>query len=1392
MASSEHEEAHTRLLPQLGMMLRALLASPVGRTLVLLAIGLFLVIVATAYGQILLNRWNRPFYDAISRRDLYAFLLQLGVFCAIAGSLLILNVAQTWIQEMLKVKLREGIVRDLLRDWMQPRRALMVANAGAIGINPDQRMHEDTRRLCELSSDLGSGLLQSSILLVTFVGVLWVLSRGFVLRLGTHDYPIPGYMVWAAILYAGCGSLLSYWVGRTLIPRNAERYAREAELRFSLVRVNEHLDGISLAHGESGELRRVDMHFRDVLTAMRRLVTGLTNLTWIRAGFGWMTSVAPTIVAAPLYFDGTLSFGGLMMAAAAFSQAQASLSWFVNNFSSIADWRANLLRVASFRRALIEAEAVGPDESRIEYAEGSPGVLVLENLAVASSHDRDVLEDPHLTLRAGDRLLILAEPGTGKTRLFRALAGLWPWGSGRVTRPAGEQILYLPRGTPYLPRGSLREVLAYPLAVEGFETGAYLHALERLGLERLTAVLDATERWDRELSQEEQIKLAFARIVLQRPPWLIMDDALGSLDAETYERVIDIFSEELRHVGVIHIGSAAARDPLFTRMVRLVRPAGAAPRLRPIALLLLLLALMSFFRPAPSHAAAVNSRPPPVPAHPSRVPPHPSEVFQFRAPTLLNDASTTMLMRDLAVRVLPVYSDPDHDRYLTNLSALQLVAGDYSAAWNNRQELRARLRGAPRANDPEQSVIYDIYAHTEQLAGRRTPFGQAFAQSFNAVVPRLDDLSDYTVTSWFSRSLADFQYALVNTLAQLRGQRTISLNQALQVIWAYLDYQVHLSTGPQADVLIAADQQNRYIIDDQVVIKTPQGVRLSAYLVRPRNAPKPLPTLLEFTIYPYPDNDAMECAAHGYVGVVAYSRGKVVSRGPVWPYEHDGEDARSVILWIAHQPWSDGRIGMYGSGYSAFTAWAAAKRPPQSLQAIAVASAIAPGIDAPDWGNVFFNSAYRWSRYVTGTRLLNDEADQDEAHWLWLNRTWYADGLPYVQLPRVDGIASPAFSRWLRHPNYDRYWQAMIPFKSEFAHVRMPVLALTGYFDLNEPGALYYFRQHLSYDPKADHTLVIGPYDDSVAVGLPDAQLQGYALDPAARMDWHALRYQWFDSIFKGSARPVALRSRVEYELMGADRWQQANSLEEMTGDRWRLFLDPAASDLHAGDANDGQVHQWSVKAGAARDFVAQSVDFKDRSDATWIAPTSLVSATVPTHYSLLYASPPLARAVQLAGALSGELDFTVNKRDFDFTLGLYERTPAGNYLKLFSPVDEFRASYVADRSHRRLLQPGTRERLSIQGEHLIGAALPAGARLVLALSIVKRPDQEINYGTAGEVAEESIAEARVPLRIRWYASSHIDLPLQAQTQAPTTTPATPAPAVRAPPAARARRPGRP
>src|SRR3984885_7192473 len=222
--TTTEESANSGLVPQLGMMIRALWAAPVRNTLLLLSGALFAVVAVTAYGQIRLNNWNQPFYDALSRRDFAQFLTQLGVFGLIAGALLVLNVAQRWLGETLKLRLRQGLAQDLVHNWMVPGRAFRLANtAGPLGVNPDQRMHEDARHLTELSADLGIGLLQSSILLVTFVKVLWSLSSNFVFHVDGRHFVVPGYMVWAAIVYSGSASLLSYWVGKSLINRNAER-----------------------------------------------------------------------------------------------------------------------------------------------------------------------------------------------------------------------------------------------------------------------------------------------------------------------------------------------------------------------------------------------------------------------------------------------------------------------------------------------------------------------------------------------------------------------------------------------------------------------------------------------------------------------------------------------------------------------------------------------------------------------------------------------------------------------------------------------------------------------------------------------------------------------------------------------------------------------------------------------------------------------------------------------------------------------------------------------------------------------------------------------------------------------------------------------------------------
>jgi vitamin B12/bleomycin/antimicrobial peptide transport system ATP-binding/permease protein len=569
-SSDQEETAEAGLIPQLEMMTRALWSSRVRNTLLILSTTLFVIIAVTAYGQIRLNKWNEPFYDALSHRNFRQFLYQLGVFGFLAGALLVLNVAQRWFGEMLKLKLREGLAHDLIRNWLVPGRAFRLASAGTIGVNPDQRMHEDARHLTELSADLGIGLVQASILLASFISILWSLSSSFVFHVAGRQIAIPGYMVWAAIVYSGSASLLSYWVGRGLIRRNADRYAREADMRFSLVRVNEHIDAITLAAGEADEARRIDLDLKNVLKATRLLVTGTTNLTWITAGYGWFTLVAPILVAAPLYFAGSISFGGLMMASGAFIQVQSSLRWFVDNFSTIADWRATLLRVASFRRAVIATDELHDVASRIVVVDGEPGSVIMDDLKISSPGGCAKLAETHVEVKSGERVLIVGDTGAAKTLLFRALAGLWPWGAGRIARHAGETRLYMPR-TSYLPPGTLREVLAYPSEIANFDNDACARVLDRLGLARLMPMIDESRRWDAELSEGEQQCLVFARVLLHAPAWLVIDEALETLEEEAVPKVMEVLIKDLKNTGILYIGRAGAQDRLFGRVLHLIQ-----------------------------------------------------------------------------------------------------------------------------------------------------------------------------------------------------------------------------------------------------------------------------------------------------------------------------------------------------------------------------------------------------------------------------------------------------------------------------------------------------------------------------------------------------------------------------------------------------------------------------------------------------------------------------------------------------------------------------------------------------------------------------------------------------------------------------------------------------
>jgi len=757
--------------------------------------------------------------------------------------------------------------------------------------------------------------------------------------------------------------------------------------------------------------------------------------------------------------------------------------------------------------------------------------------------------------------------------------------------------------------------------------------------------------------------------------------------------------------------------------------------------------------------------------------------------TSVADPGTRAVMRDLAERILPVYQEDNPERYLANLSVLQLVAGNYTAAYESRQSLRDRRRTADAGKPVSRSLILDLYARARAIeATDRLNFAQAYTQAYKAAVPKLNDLDAYTLMSWLATPPAWFQEPTQRVFDQARAKGKLTLAEAMDLMQAYLNFDAYRSFGPLVGALDTEDEQRRYAMEDNVLVKTRDGINIAVLLIRSRSVQTKLPALLEYTPYVTPGY-AREAAAHGYVGVIAYARGRGKSTGKPASYQYDGDDARAVIDWIAKQPWSDGRVGMFGTAYSGFTAWAAAKHLPTALKAIATTSPTVPGLDLPDDGGVMRNWTYRWSLWVTN--VIDEKAYYDDAPWRALDLKWYSSGKPYRDYGRLYGKPDAQFLRWLAHPGYDVFWQKMVPYDKELAKIDIPVLTVTGYYGMGEAGALYYFNEQHRLDPSANHTLLVGPYDDGVTQHGVSAIVRGYAVDPAAFVDLRELRYQWFDSVLKGTPMPALLKDRVNYEVMGANEWRHAPSLEAMGNAMLQWTLDskvvgashrltphvmPAegAGNTKGAKAGGAKARAAAAKTSAAKagkskgrakgkpvdpGYVELTVNLADRNDldSNWLTYPDIVSHTVEVRNATAYVSEPLTKPLELQGAWVGQLDLTVNKADVDLRLTAYELLASGDYVQLFEPY-VLRASYAQDRVTRHLLKRGERQKLAFKIERLTSRRLQVGSRLVWVVGVNKRPDQEINYGSDADVAGESIAdeESKVPIKIRWWNDSYI------------------------------------
>lgn len=745
-------------------------------------------------------------------------------------------------------------------------------------------------------------------------------------------------------------------------------------------------------------------------------------------------------------------------------------------------------------------------------------------------------------------------------------------------------------------------------------------------------------------------------------------------------------------------------------------------------------------RPAAAASSAVADAPitgAPAPALRSA----PLEAGSIDSPAL------AAAVQELARASLARRAPDDSEAGLRDRALLQAAAGDPAGVLATLAALRKLARPADPTRAPVLYMLDELDARA-RLAIGRGGFAEAFAAGFREVHGRLDDLAA-SHASWFlGYDLERARRELADSLDRLRGTplADIAPDAAVELATRHATYAMYRDAAPLIDALRAEDNHRRYAIDDGVRITAPDGAELSAVVVRPRRLTGPQPAVLVHTIYTDRSVDqAYASAARGYVGVTSFTRGRWRSRSPIVPYEHEAGDVYAVIDWIAQQPWSDQRVAMYGGSYAGFTQWASLKRPHPALKTIVPYVAAIPGLGLPMENNVFILPNYGWVFYVGNGPLDDNKVYNDPARWRALPQTWFTSGRPYREVDRVDGTPNPLLQRWLGHPSYDAYWQAMVPYGAEFASIDIPILSVTGYYDDGQISALHYLREHMKHRPDAPHHLVIGPYDHFGAQRRPSPLLRGYPLDPVALIDTTALTFAWIDHVLRGAPKPALVADRINYQVMGANQWRHAPSLARVPGELVTLYLDR---------------HRLAPRRPARPRALIQEVDLADRTTQTnSYYPSPIITDELDDGGGVVFVGEPLAAPMSIDGIVTGELRVTINKRDLDLGVVLYERTPEGKYFALTYYLG--RASYARDMTTRRLLTPGKPATIPFERTRMVSRQLARGSQLVVVVSVNKNAFAQVNHGTGKDVSDESIADAGAPLRVEWHGDSFVRIPVR-------------------------------
>jgi putative ATP-binding cassette transporter len=517
----------------------------------LLAAVIFLEL-ASVFLNVQFNEWNARFYNAVQNKDLTVFWHELAFFCGLAVLFIIAAVYQLYLQQWLRIRWRTWLTAKYTTRWLDRGTHYRMRTVGDPADNPDQRIQEDLELFTNRTVELGIGLLNAVVTIASFVVILWMLSNQAPLTLFGHVVAIPGYLVWVSLVYAALGTFLTHLIGNVLAMLNFNQQRFEADFRYHLVRVRENGEQIALLRGEPVEGERLQERFMRLAANFILIMKAQKRLTWFTAGYTQASVVFPYVVVSPAYFAGTIPLGILFQTASAFNSVQTAFSFFVRAYATLAEYRAVVQRLIGFENAISGADLLR-SKSELKHEEIRGAAVSIEDVELRLPDGKPIISADGISIPAGDSVLVTGATGSGKSTLFRAIAGTWPFGRGEIGVKENAKLLVLPQ-KPYLPFGTLAEVLAYPAKPAAFDPKEFDEALAAVGLSRLSGRLAEEANWPHMLSLGEQQRVSLARSLLSKPDILFLDEATSAIDEDGEKALYQLLKERLPQMTLISIG----------------------------------------------------------------------------------------------------------------------------------------------------------------------------------------------------------------------------------------------------------------------------------------------------------------------------------------------------------------------------------------------------------------------------------------------------------------------------------------------------------------------------------------------------------------------------------------------------------------------------------------------------------------------------------------------------------------------------------------------------------------------------------------------------------------------------------------------------------------------